>query len=91
MKRFTLAMVFLSGMASGVQAATDGWEFIGAKTVAVDTGGEFYVMLAPASVGALLRGARPEPSDPPLVLGAGGKDGESIDLVDAIAKVLAQR
>lgn len=68
-----------------------GWYLRQDQTVGVDTDGEFYVLLAPASVGALLRGARPEPSDPPLVLGAGGKDGESIDLVDAIAKVLAQR
>jgi hypothetical protein len=33
---------------------------------------------------------RPEPSDPPLVLGAGGKDGESLDLDVAIARVLGR-
>jgi len=68
-----------------------GWYLRQDRTVGVDTDGEFYVLLAPTSLGALLRGARPEPSEPPLVLGAGGKDGESIDLADAIAKVLAQR
>ncbi len=67
-----------------------GWYLRQDQTVAVDSDGAFYVLLVPASLGALARGARPEPSDPPLVLGAGGKDGESIDLVDAIAKVLAQ-
>lgn len=67
-----------------------GWYLRQDQTVAVDVDGEFYVLLAPRSFGAMLRGVRPEPSDPPLILGAGGKDGESIDLVDAIAKVLAQ-
>jgi hypothetical protein len=33
----------------------------------------------------------PEPSDPPLVLGAGGKDGESVDLREALDRVRAQR
>ena len=67
-----------------------GWYLRQDRTVGVDTDGEFYVLRAPSSLGALWRGVRPEPSDPPLVLGAGGKDGESIDLDDAIAKVLAQ-
>jgi hypothetical protein len=31
----------------------------------------------------------PAPSDPPLVLGKGGRDGESIDLADALARVLS--
>lgn len=66
-----------------------GWYLRRDQTVAVDTDGEFYVLLVPRSFAALWRGARPEPSDPPLVLGAGGKDGESIDLADAIARALA--
>lgn len=68
-----------------------GWYLRQDQTVAVDTAGEFYVLLVPRSLTARWRGAHPAPSDPPLVLGAGGKDGESIDLADAITKVRAQR
>ena len=66
-----------------------GWYLRQDRTLAVDTDGEFYVLRAPASLHAAWRGVRPVPSDPPLVLGAGGKDGESLDLDVAIARVLA--
>lgn len=66
-----------------------GWYLRQDRSVAVDTDGEFYVLRAPSSIAATFRGVRPEPSDPPLVLGAGGKDGESLDLEVAIARVLA--
>jgi hypothetical protein len=66
-----------------------GWYLRQDRTLAVDTDGEFYVLRAPRSLRATVRGVRPEPSDPPLVLGAGGKDGESLDLDIAIARVLA--
>lgn len=65
-----------------------GWYLRQDRTVGVDVDGEFYVLLAPASLAARFRGVRPEPSDPPLILGAGGKDGESLDLDIAIARVL---
>jgi hypothetical protein len=65
-----------------------GWYLRQDRTLAVDTQGEFYVLRAPSSLRSALRGVRPEPSDPPLVLGAGGKDGESLDLDVAIARVL---
>jgi hypothetical protein len=67
-----------------------GWYLRQDHTLAVDTQGEFYVLRAPSSLLATVRGVRPEPSEPPLVLGAGGKDGESLDLDVAIARVLAR-
>ncbi|UZN04476.1 hypothetical protein [Cellulomonas sp. S1-8] len=67
----------------------EGWYLRRDETVGVDTAGEFYVLTAPPSLVARFRGVRPEPQDPPLVIGAGGKDGESIDLPDALARVLA--
>jgi hypothetical protein len=67
-----------------------GWYLRQDQTVAVGTDGQFYVLLVPSSLAARFRGTRPEPSDPPLVLGAGGKDGESLDLSVAIARALAQ-
>ncbi|WP_240696446.1 hypothetical protein [Cellulomonas sp. HD19AZ1] len=66
-----------------------GWYLRRDETVGIDTDGAFYVLTAPSSVVARFRGVRPTPQDPPLVIGAGGKDGESIDLPDALARVLA--
>lgn len=65
-----------------------GWYLRRNETVAVGTDGEFYVLSVPGGLRSLVTGARPEPSDPPLVLGKGARDGESIDLVDALAIAL---
>jgi hypothetical protein len=45
-------------------------------------------MSAPTSVRSLLRGTTLAPSDPPLVVGAGGRDGESIPLPDLLRQRL---
>ena len=66
-----------------------GWYLRRDETVGIDTDGEFYVLTAPGSLLAHVRGVSPAPQDPPLVIGAGGKDGESIDLKDALARVLS--
>ncbi|QGQ19984.1 hypothetical protein GC089_13175 [Cellulomonas sp. JZ18] len=66
-----------------------GWYLRRDETVGVGTDGAFYVLTAPASLSARFRGVRPTPQDPPLVIGAGGKDGESIDMADALRRVLA--
>jgi len=66
-----------------------GWYLRRNESVAVGTDGLFYVLTVPPSLRARLSGATPSPSDPPLVLGKGGRDGESIDLADALARVLA--
>ncbi|WP_316043658.1 hypothetical protein [Cellulosimicrobium cellulans] len=65
-----------------------GWYLRRDRTVAVGTDGGFYVLTVPPSLAARLRGVRPEPQDPPLVIGAGGKDGESLDLPVALARAL---
>ncbi len=67
----------------------EGWYLRTDETVAIDTDGAFYVLRAPSSLAGLVRGVRPEPSDPPLVIGAGGKDGESVDMKDALARLRA--
>ncbi|WP_029290401.1 hypothetical protein [Cellulomonas sp. HZM] len=67
-----------------------GWYLRVDESVAVDTHGRFYVLRAAPSLAARFRGVTPEPSDPPLVLGAGGRDGESLDLRQALDRVLAQ-
>lgn len=67
-----------------------GWYLRRNESVAVGTDARFYLLSAPSSLRALVAGVSPEPSDPPLVLGKGARDGESIDLVDALA-LLRQR
>ncbi|ANC31764.1 hypothetical protein [Isoptericola dokdonensis] len=68
-----------------------GWYLRHDRTAAVSADGDFYVLIAPLSVLDRVRGVRPTPSRPPLVLGAGGKDGDSVDLVDALARLLPTR
>lgn len=65
-----------------------GWYLRRNESVAVGTDGSFYVLGVPSSLRAILTGVTLSPSDPPLVLGKGGRDGESIDLPDALALVL---
>lgn len=65
-----------------------GWYLRRDQTVAVGTDGGFYVLTVPPSLGGRLRGVRPEPQDPPMVIGEGGKDGESLDLPIALARAL---
>ena len=65
-----------------------GWYLRRDETVAIDTDGKFYVLTTPPSLAARFRGVVPEPSPPPLVIGAGGKDGESLDMSQALARVL---
>jgi len=70
------------------RTSTRGWYLRRNQTVAVGTDGEFYLLSVPRSVRARFGGATLEPSDPPLILGKGARDGESIDLVDALAIAL---
>jgi hypothetical protein len=65
-----------------------GWYLRRNGTIAVDERGGFYLMSAPTSVRSLLRGTTLAPSDPPLVVGAGGRDGESIPLPDLLRQRL---
>lgn len=65
-----------------------GWYLRRNETVAIGTDGEFYVLSVPGGLRARLRGAAPVASEPPLILGKGGRDGESIDLTDALARIL---
>ncbi|HLR27229.1 MAG TPA: hypothetical protein VK086_00945 [Ruania sp.] len=65
-----------------------GWYLRVDRTCAVGTDGSFYVLTAPLSAWDRLRGVRPEPKDPPLLIGAGGKDGNAIYLSEALERLL---
>ena len=67
----------------------EGWYLKRDMSVGVGTDGEFYVLSVPRSVRGMLRGVSLEPGEPPLELGKGARDGESMPLADALAKRLA--
>ncbi|MGN9777399.1 hypothetical protein ACTMS0_16780 [Micromonospora sp. H33] len=66
-----------------------GWYVDRARTRAVDVDGRFHLLTVPGGLRARLFGADPQPSPPPLVIGAGGRDGESIPLRTLLARRLA--
>lgn len=78
---------------AALRTGLDGWYLRVDRSAAVSVDGAFYLLRAPADLGARLlarwRPLRLEPSPAPLVLGRGGRDGDSIDLADALARVLA--
>ena len=65
-----------------------GWYLRTDGASGLDTAGRFYVLTADLSLRERLFGFVPTPSAPPLVLGAGGKDGESLDLAIALQRAL---
>lgn len=64
-----------------------GWYVRTNRSAAVGEDGLFYVLVVEGGLLARVRGSHLVASDPPLVLGAGGRDGESIDLREALARV----
>ncbi len=65
-----------------------GWYLRTDRAAGMSTDGEFYVLTAPLGVLDRLRGVTLTPTPPPLVSGAGGKDGDSIELVAALDRLL---
>lgn len=76
------------GGRSSARTPLHGWYLRKDRTSAVGTDGNFYVLTAPLSLIERLRGTHPEPRPAPLVLGAGGKDGDSIELHTALERLL---
>jgi len=66
-----------------------GWYLDRGQTLAVDTDGRFYILPVPNSARARVTGVRLEPRPAPLVIGRGGRDGESIPLSVLLRKRLA--
>lgn len=62
-----------------------GWYLKRNGSLAVDEAGDYYVMSAPVSLAARVRGVTLQRSDPPLVVGRGARDGESMPLAELLA------
>ncbi|RLP94440.1 hypothetical protein [Micromonospora sp. CV4] len=65
-----------------------GWYVDRAETRAVDVAGRFHLLTVPGGVRARLFGVDPQPSPAPLIIGAGGRDGESIPLRTLLNRLL---
>jgi hypothetical protein len=63
----------------------EGWYIKRNQTLAIGADGQFYILSAPASITARITGVVVHPSDPPLIVGAGGRDGESMPIADLLA------
>jgi len=57
-----------------------GWYLRRDGSLAVSVAGEFYLLETPRSLWARLAGVRVPPTDPPLRVGVGARDGESTPL-----------
>jgi hypothetical protein len=57
-----------------------GWYLRADRSLAVGTDGELYLLAVPASLRARFTGATVRPQQPRLVVGEGGRDGESVPL-----------
>jgi hypothetical protein len=68
-----------------------GWYLTPDRQVAVGTDGGYYLLAVPASFRGLVTGVAVEPTPPPLVVGEGGRDGESIPLRTLLDRRLADR
>ncbi|MCB2413994.1 hypothetical protein LGT39_14175 [Demequina sp. TTPB684] len=66
-----------------------GWYIKRDCSVGVSTDGDFYLLHAPGGWSAWFKGVHLDPSDPPMELGRGARDGESMPMEKALAIRLA--
>jgi hypothetical protein len=66
-----------------------GWYLQPQGSLAIGEDGGFYVLISPAGLGSRLRGVRIAPSPPPLAVGRGARDGESMSLKELLDRRLA--
>ncbi|CAA9312066.1 MAG: hypothetical protein AVDCRST_MAG61-1849 [uncultured Friedmanniella sp.] len=69
---------------TGQSVKTDkvGWYLRKNRSLAIGEDGNYYVLTVPGGLRERLSGAKLQPTPPPLVIGKGGRDGESGSLAD---------
>ena len=72
------------GSSASYRTGVRGWYLRRNRSIGVDADANFYILGVPASLKSRLSGVRVLPSDPPLVVGQGGRDGESIPLAELL-------
>ena len=77
---------------TGQRVKTDktGWYLRKNESVAVGTDGGYYILTVPGGLKERLRGVKLKASPPPLIVGKGGRDGETGDLSEFLQRRLAQ-
>ena len=78
------------GRRSTYRTGRTGWYIRQNRSLAIGTGGEFLILDVPARVKSLVFGATVTPVDPPLVVGRGARDGESIELAELLRRAVSQ-
>src|SRR5690242_3081041 len=66
-----------------------GWYLQPSGPLAIGEDGDFYVLTAAPGLAARLRGVEVAPSPPPLAVGRGARDGESMSLQELLERRLA--
>jgi hypothetical protein len=66
-----------------------GWYLQPTGPLAIGDDGEYYVLIAAPGLSARLRGVDVAPSPPPLAVGRGARDGESMSLQELLERRLA--
>ena len=68
----------------GQSVKTDkvGWYIRRNESIAIGEDGSYYVLTVPGGLRERFTGVKLMPSPPPLIIGRGGKDGESGDLAE---------
>lgn len=77
---------------TGQRVKTDkrGWYLRKNQSVAVGEDGGYYILTVPGGFKERLRGVSLRTSPPPLIVGKGGRDGETGDLAEFLSRRLAQ-
>jgi hypothetical protein len=67
-----------------VRTGLNGWYLKQDRSLAVDAEGRYYVLRVEGGLLARLRGAAPDPSPAPLVVGRGARDGDTFGLEELL-------
>ncbi len=72
-----------------VKTGLVGWYLNKARTLAVAPDGTYYQLVTSGSSLARFTGVKPQPTPPTLVIGRGGRDGETGDLTEFLERAFA--
>ena len=75
----------VAGTSTSYRTNVTGWYLRRNRSLGVDPDGNFYILATQPSAKSRLAGVRLFPSDPPLIVGLGARDGESMPLKDLLA------
>ena len=77
---------------TGQSVKTDkvGWYLRKNESLAIGEDGAYYILTVPGGLKERLRGVQLKPSPPPLLVGKGGRDGETGDLSVFLERLLGK-